>query len=199
MDNLNNGTDFVLPTGSPANAGNSTSGQQAGQGELPPGVVDKIRAQAASLRNATAFAQAIGVFMRSAHYREYTIGDLEWLLVPAIMNRQYRIAEAKIGEGEGARTLPTGIVLWAMVSAEVDQRLTEEKAGNPKLQPAEWTSGDIPWLVHAAGEARFVRPIVKQLMQTTFKDRKVKVFGRDANNEVKIHVLEAAEGTAGTA
>ena len=36
-------------------------------------------------------------------------------------------------------------------------------------------------------------------MQTTFKDRKVKVFGRDANNEVKIHVLEAAEGTAGTA
>lgn len=198
MSNANNGTEFI-PAGQAGNGSRAPDLQAQAGAELPPGVVDKIRTQAASLRNATAFVQAIGVFMRSQHYRAYTIGDLEWLLIPAITNRQYRIAEARLDQADGGRALPAGIVLWAMVSPEVDQRLMEEKNGTPKLQPAEWTSGDIPWLVHAAGESRFVRPIVKDLMETTFKDRKVKVFGRDANNEVKIHTLEAAEGKAGTA
>jgi len=198
MSNLNNGTEFA-PKNNPGNAGSPAPNHQADRSELPPGVVEKIRAQAASLHNTTAFTQAIGVFMRSPHYREYTIGDLEWLLIPAITNHQYKLAEAKIGEDGNARTLPAAIVLWALVSPEVDARLTESRVNRPKLEPAEWTSGDIPWLVHAAGDLRIVSRVVKHLMQTTFKDRKVKVFGRDENNGVKIHVLEATESTPGTA
>lgn len=200
MSNTHSGTDYVPHANRAASSGNRAPDLPSGPGnELPAGVVDKIRAQAASLRNATAFTQAIGVFMRSPHYREYTIGDLEWLLIPALTNRQYRLAEAKTSDADGGRTLPAAIVLWAFVSTEVDQRLMEGGDSRPKLNPSEWTSGDIPWLVHAAGEARFIHPIVNDLMQTAFKDRKVKVLGRDEDNSVKIYVFEPSQSTAGTA
>src|SRR5579871_1703681 len=133
----------------------------------PVGLTEKVRRDAASLRNSLAFTQAVGVLMRSPHYREYKIGDLEWLLLPPMTNRQFRIGEVKLDQTHGGATIPASLVLWALVSPEVDKRLTETTDAEPKLAPAEWTSGDIPWLVHAAGETRFVRAIVDQLMATT--------------------------------
>jgi hemolysin-activating ACP:hemolysin acyltransferase len=159
----------------------------------PKGLTEKVRRDAASLRNSLAFTQAVGVLMRSSHYREYKIGDLEWLLLPPITNRQFRIGEVKLDEAHGGATVPASLVLWAFVSPEVDKRLSETTEAEPKLTPAEWTSGDIPWLVHAAGETRFVRPVVDQLMATTFKGRTLKVLGRDKDNNVKIHILDGSK------
>lgn len=166
---------------------------QAKLAEEPKGLTEKVRRDAASLRNSLAFTQAVGVLMRSSHYKEYKIGDLEWLLLPPITNRQFRIGEVKLDEAHGGATVPASLVLWALVSVEVDKRLTETTEAEPKLTPAEWTSGDIPWLVHAAGETRFVRPVVDQLMATTFKNRTLKVLGRDKDNNVKIHILDGSK------
>src|SRR5262249_5990486 len=121
--------------------------------------------------------------------------------LPAITNRQFRIGEVKLDQAQGGATVPASLVLWALVSPEVDKRLTETTEAEPRLAPADWTSGDIPWLVYAAGETRFVRPVVEQLMATTFKDRTLKVLGRDKDNNVKIHVIDGsrtgADGTPG--
>jgi hemolysin-activating ACP:hemolysin acyltransferase len=165
--------------------------QQVKPADEPTGLTEKVRRDATSLRNSLAFTQAVGVLMRSSHYKEYKIGDLEWLLLPAITNRQFRIGEVKLDEAHGGATVPASLVLWAFVSPEVDKRLTETT--EPKLTPAEWTSGDIPWLVHAAGETRFVRPVVDQLMATTFKGRTLKVLGRDKDNNIKIHILDGSK------
>lgn len=165
--------------------------QQVKPADEPTGLTEKVRRDAASLRNSLAFTQAVGVLMRSSHYKEYKIGDLEWLLLPAITNRQFRIGEVKLDEAHGGATVPASLVLWAFVSPEVDKRLTETT--EPKLTPAEWTSGDIPWLVHAAGETRFVRPVVDQLMATTFKGRTLKILGRDKDNNIKIHILDGSK------
>jgi hemolysin-activating ACP:hemolysin acyltransferase len=165
--------------------------QQVKPADEPTGLTEKVRRDATSLRNSLAFTQAVGVLMRSSHYKEYKIGDLEWLLLPAITNRQFRIGEVKLDEAHGGATVPASLVLWAFVSPEVDKRLTETT--EPKLTPAEWTSGDIPWLVHAAGETRFVRPVVDQLMATTFKGRTLKILGRDKDNNIKIHILDGSK------
>jgi cytolysin-activating lysine-acyltransferase len=162
----------------------------------PKGLTEKVRRDAASLRNSLVFTQAVGVLMRSPHYREYKIGDLEWLLLPAITNQQFRIGEVKLNEAQGGATLPASLVLWALVSPEVDKRLMETTEADLKLAPAEWTSGDIPWLVYAAGETRFVRPVVNQLMATTFKNRMLKVLGRDKDNNVKVHILDGSQNSA---
>ena len=170
--------------------------QQVKPADEPTGLTEKVRRDAASLRNSLAFTQAVGVLMRSSHYKEYKICDLEWLLLPAITNRQFRIGEVKLDEAHGGATVPASLVLWALVSPEVDKRLTGTTESEPKLTPAEWTSGDIPWLVHAAGEARFVRPVVDQLMATTFKGRTLKVLGRDKDNNVKIHILDGSKDSS---
>jgi cytolysin-activating lysine-acyltransferase len=166
--------------------------QSGMSGDAQTGLTEKLRRDAATLRNSVVFSQAVGVLMRSPHYREYRIADLEWLLLPPITNGQFRIGETKLDEKHGGATLPVALVLWALVSAEVDQRLTMAMGTAAQLAPEEWKSGDIPWLVHAAGETRFVRPVVNQLMETTFKGQKVKVLARDKDNAIKVHVLEGA-------
>ena len=153
------------------------------------GLSEKVRRDAAVLRNALAFTQVVGLLMRSQHYKQYTIGDLEWLVIPPVMAGQFRIGEAKPDSGQGA-AVPVAVVLWASVSPEVDRRLMEGDNTSFQLKPEEWKSGDIPWLVHAAGETRFVRSVVDQMTKTTFKGRKVKVRGRDRDGNLKVHVLD---------
>ena len=157
------------------------------------GLTEKVRRDAAVLRNALAFTQVVGVLMRSAHYKQYTIGDLEWLVIPPVMAGQFRIGEAKPDNSQTA--VPVAVVLWASVSPEVDKRLMEGTDAAFKLKPEEWKSGEIPWLVHGAGETRFVRFVVEQMRKTTFKGRKVKVRGRDQDGNLKVHVLDGATST----
>ena len=157
----------------------------------PSGLTEKVRRDAATLRNALAFTQALGVLMRSPHYRTCTLADLEWLVIPPLMAGQFRIGEAK--PDPRGPSLPVATVFWASVSPEVDKRLMEAKSAAPRLKPEEWKSGDILWLVHAAGETRFVRSVIDQLMKTTFKGRDVKVLASDRDGNAKVHVLE---GTA---
>jgi len=154
----------------------------------PTGLTEKVRRDAATLRNALAFTQALGVLMRSPHYRKYTLADLEWLVIPPLMTGQFRIGEAK-PDPQGP-ALPVAAVFWASVSPEVDKRLTEAKSPAPQLKAEEWKSGDIVWLVHAAGETRFVRSVIDQLMKTTFKGREVKVLASDRDGNAKVHVLD---------
>ena len=170
-------------------ASSAPSQRTAGGG--PSGMTEKIRRDAAALRNSLAFTQALGVLMRSPHYRQYKLGDLEWLVIPPLMTGQFRIGEAK-PETQGP-SLPVAVVFWASVSEEVDKRLMEAKSASPQLTPEEWKSGDILWLVHAAGETRFVRSVIDQLMKTTFKGREIKVLASDRDGNAKVHVLD---GTA---
>ena len=68
-----------------------------------------------------------------------------------------------------------------------------------RLRPDEWTSGDILWLAHAAGEPRFVRDVLKQLNETAFKGREVKVraLGKDGKPAVQLLPTNAQVKTEG--
>jgi hemolysin-activating ACP:hemolysin acyltransferase len=182
------GAAAAAATGSAA-AASPQAPQQAAGAKVTP-ITEKVRREAAALRNALAFTQIVGVLMRSPHYKQYTLDDLEWLVIPPLLAGQFRIGEATPKEG---LTLPVAVVLWARVTAEVDKRLMEADTLAFRLKPEEWTSGDILWLVHAAGETRFVRHVVDQLMKTTFKGREVKVLGRTQDGKPKVHILKAEE------
>jgi hemolysin-activating ACP:hemolysin acyltransferase len=159
---------------------------QAGSASDSP-LVTKTRRQAAALHNSMALTQIIGVLMRSQHFRQYTLGDLEWLVIPPVMAGQYRIGEVKT-KNEGA-TLPVAVLLWAKVSAEVDERLAQSDSPTLRLRPEDWTSGDILWLTHAAGEPRFVRHLLKQISETAFKGLAVKTRARGEDGKVVVQLL----------
>src|SRR5258708_3332653 len=67
---------------------------------------------------------------QSPRHKAIPLGDLEWLLMPAILLRQFRI----FYKGEQ----PVGVALWALADDLVAKRID---AGDNRLSAVEWKSG----------------------------------------------------------
>jgi len=168
------------PAAAPANDANAAGG---------PALEEARRRAAAAVRHSLAFAQIVSILMHSPRYRHYTLGDLEWLVLPPLLTGQCSVAEAK-SKDNGA-SVPVAVALWASVSPEVDQRLTENLNTPIRLRPDEWRSGDILWLIDAVGDRRVVPGLLKQLADNTLKGREIKVRGRGEGGKVEVKNLQA--------
>src|SRR5262245_29209042 len=147
------------------------------------------RRAAAAVRHSLAFAQIVSILMHSPRYRHYTLGDLEWLVLPPLLTGQCSVAEAK--SKENGASVPVAVALWASVSPEVDRRLAENLNTPIRLRPDEWRSGEILWLIDAVGDRRVVPGLLKQLADNTLKGREIKVRGRGEGGKVEVKNLQA--------
>ena len=90
------------------------------------------QAQAAPLPKTV--SQVLGeitwLMTQSPRHKSIPLGDLEWLLMPAILLKQFRI----FYQGEK----PVGVTLWALVDDIVAERIN---ANDKRLTAAEWKSG----------------------------------------------------------
>jgi len=150
---------------------------------------------AASKRLAAVFGEIIAVMMRSKQHRAYSLADMEWLVVPAVLTGQYLLAEAR-SKTKGM-TAPVAVVLWANVSAEVDQRLSAKPDQPVKLAPKEWKSGDIVWIVEAVGEARLIQALLKRLHDKQWAGKTVKLRARDKAGKPQVGTLRVTQLAAG--
>jgi hemolysin-activating ACP:hemolysin acyltransferase len=147
------------------------------------------RRAAAAVRHSLAFAQIVSILMHSPRYRHYTLGDLEWLVLPPLLTGQCSVAEAR--SKENGASVPVAVALWASVSPDVDRRLAENLNTPIRLRPDEWRSGDILWLIDAVGDRRVVPGLLKQLADNTLKGREIKVRGRGEGGKVEVKNLQA--------
>ena len=138
----------------------------------------------AALRLSTSFMRIVTVLMRSAHYRHYTLGDLEWLVVPPLMAGQFSIAQNK-ASGSAA------VALWASVSADVDHKLSKRLQRPIRLKPEEWRSGDIFWIIDVVGDPQVLPNLRQKLIETVFKGREVKMRVRDDSGNVSVQRISA--------
>ena len=67
---------------------------------------------------------------QSPRHKSIPLGDLEWLVMPAILLQQFRL----FYKGEQ----PVGVALWALVDEIVAKRID---AGDTRLTAVEWKSG----------------------------------------------------------
>jgi cytolysin-activating lysine-acyltransferase len=171
---------------SPSSAG--TAAPQAGDAASGAASEEARRRAAAAVRHSLAFAQIVSILMHSPRYRHYTLGDLEWLVLPPLLTGQCSVAEAK--SKENGTSIPVAVALWASVSAEVDRRLAENLNTPIRLRPDEWRSGDILWLIDAVGDRRVVPGLLKQLADNTLKGREIKVRGRGEGGKVEVKNLQ---------
>lgn len=159
-----------------------------------PVVLDAEEAKkraAASKRMAASFGEIALLMSRSPAEQHFALRDLDWLVAPAVSLGQFALAEAQ--SKTNGLVVPVGAVLWALVSAEVDQRLSAQEAGPIRLAPSEWRSGDIPWIIHTVGEPKILGGLMEQLTKTVFKDRapKMRIRGQDGKAKVgEIHVKQ---------
>ena len=101
----------------------------SGAGNAPvPGMEDKTVA--------AVLGEGVWLMSRSPRHRQYLISDLEWLVMPPVLLRQFRM----FYEGQQ----PVALVLYAFLSEEAEQRL---EAGAPSLRENEWKSGNHVWIV----------------------------------------------------
>ena len=114
--------------------------------------------------------------MRLPEYKSYALADLEWFVLPPIMAGQFSVATAQ--SKTNGSTAPVGLVLWARVSPEVDRRLSGSPGQRIKLSPKEWTSGDILWIIAAAGDQRIVQGMLKHLQEKDWAKKPVKFVSR---------------------
>ncbi|MGE5266010.1 MAG: toxin-activating lysine-acyltransferase [Deltaproteobacteria bacterium] len=136
----------------------------------------------------SAFGEIVTLLMRSEAERQRSLADLEWMIVPALMAGQFAIAEAQ--SKETGAVAPMAAVLWAMVSEDVDRRLAAELDKPVRLQPSEWRSGDIPWVIAALGEPNTTGQLLGQLSKTVFKERPAKLRTRGPDGKAFIGRLE---------
>ena len=106
----------------------------------------------------------MSLLARAPRYRDMPVSDLDWFLMPAIAAGQYLIGETKpSAERRGG---VVAMLLWARVSPEVDKRLSESKDKPPRLEPEEWTSGDIVRVIEVVGRKDAIKPLLAEFTRT---------------------------------
>lgn len=130
---------------------------------------------------AVAFGEVVMVLMRTQPFSELALKDLEWLAGPPVNVGQFAIAHGdprpadQLTEADKADpnrpNIPVAAVLWAYVSEDVDARLRANPSdGVVRLAPAEWRSGEIPWIIAAGGTPDALKAILGHMAKSIFKD-----------------------------
>jgi cytolysin-activating lysine-acyltransferase len=101
-------------SGAPHANGNAA----AGQVEPAPKTVSQV------------LGEITWLMTQSPRHKAIALGDLEWLVMPAILLRQFRI----FYKGEQ----PVGVAVWALADDLVAKRID---AGDRRLTAVEWKSG----------------------------------------------------------
>lgn len=122
----------------------------------------------------------------AAHRHSLFVGDLEWLVMPALARGQYRLFYA---EGK-----PVGVALWAFVSETVEQRL----AAGGRLGANEWRSGDRVWLVELVAPFGQQEAMLEDLRASALADRRFRFLRTNARGRRETVTLDGqqVEGTA---
>lgn len=157
---------------------------------------------------AQSFSQIIAVLMRDRNFRNMRLADIEWLVLPPLLAGQYRLghAEARRPEAgspasaakvndagprrDGSALIPVAAALWARVSPAVDKRLSEHLDKPLLLQPNEWASGEVLWLVALAGDQRAMPAFLAKLREKDFKGRPVKLRSKGKDGAAIVTSLQ---------
>lgn len=107
-----------------ADAGNDAKPDVA---DVPPGSDKTI---------AAILGEIVWLMSQSAEFKQYLISDLEWLVMPPILLRQFRLF---YNEGR-----PVAAVFYAMVNGDTDVRL---RSGGTRIESTEWNSGSISTII----------------------------------------------------
>ena len=203
--------------GPPATAA-PRGGNGAATPAAPPARPQVRPGEARQARFARSFAQVVAVLMRDSSFRTMPIADLEWLVLPAVMSGQFKVAEAPAAllgpdptrdkapgkAADNARDkapdhtkpggvlVPVAVALWARVSKEIDQALSEQLDRPVRLKPNQWASGEHVWLVAVAGDRRAVPKLIDRLAGGELKGQRIKMRVKGAGNTVVVKTLAEA-------
>ena len=174
------------PILAPATFGTSATSPQTPTN--PPSQSEIERMVAASQRVFLSFGQIMSVLARSPQFRTMPLGEIEGLVGPAISSGQILIAEALVN----GTVSPAAVALWASVSPEVDQRLSQNLDQPFRIEAKDWRSGDIPWIILLEGDGRAINGLLKQFQDGHLKGGAPKMRVKSPDGKIGVSTLTAA-------
>jgi hemolysin-activating ACP:hemolysin acyltransferase len=78
----------------------------------------------------------------------------------------------------------------------VDRKLSENLQEPVWLDPQEWTSGEIPWLILSVGPQQAVRAMLKTISQSFVSGRSLKARITDKDGVQRVGVVTVQESPA---
>ena len=155
----------------------------------PTQSVDKLqRAAAASALMWSSIGEIAVVYSRSPALNHHSLADMEWQILPAVLNGQFYVVKAA-NDMTGLRA-PIAAATWAFVSPAVDARLSSDSSHRIRLRPSEWKCGEIGWIVDWAGDPPGVATAIAWLKAGPFRDRNAKIIVRDLGGQARVATLD---------
>lgn len=128
--------------------------------------------------------EMVWLMSQSPIYKQLTLGDLEWLLMPPIILGQYKLFR-------DSEKKPVGAALWGYLSPEAEEKLKtvgrldpQDWGNNAKLDPEQGlvaTEGGTLWLVELitpfhSQKNQHREQILKDLVTNTLTDQPLKMM-----------------------
>ena len=140
-----------------------------------PEVLKKLAGVRGQIRES--FGSIVMSMMVLPRYRHQSLADLQHLVLEPLIRDRIAMAWPARREEDPLADM-AGVAIWASVSDEVDQRITEQvKAGvfPIRLKPEDWTSGTNNWLLDViAPDARATARVIANFKQVV-KDGSLKL------------------------
>ena len=131
-----------------------------------PEVLKKLAGVRAQLRES--FGSIAMSMMVLPRYRNQTLADLQHLILEPLIKDRIAMAWPARREEDPLADM-AGVAIWASVSDEADQRITEQvKAGvfPIRLKPEDWNSGPNNWLLDViAPDAKTTARVIANFRQ----------------------------------
>jgi cytolysin-activating lysine-acyltransferase len=134
------------------------------------------------------------VLSQSRYHKHFSLGDLEWMVMPPILANQFRVFRDD--------KMPVGFAIWAHVSEDVETRLREqvEQGAGARLKPEDWKSGDRLWLIELvsldAENETLTKAMLADLAANALAGKRFKFFAADSTTGRRTvrEIGEAGEG-----
>lgn len=124
------------------------------------------------------FGEVAWVLSQSRLHKHFSIGDLEWMVMPPILANQFRVFHQN-----GA---PFGFAIWAYLSEEGEQRLLAQvdSGMGARLRPEDWKAGDRLWLIELVtlegpDRDKATGAMMADLIKTVFAGKSFKFHAAD--------------------
>jgi len=129
---------------------------------------------------ASAIGDMVTLYSKDPAHKHFSFADMEWKILPPIVNGQFFVQTAD--DPDFGTLRPIGLVTWAKVSNELDERLSKQAEGEMvRLRPQEWASGDNHWLVDVVGTPEGIRKVLTSINEKQLSGESVKVAMREKN------------------
>jgi cytolysin-activating lysine-acyltransferase len=142
---------------------------------------------AADMRAAT-FGRLMAMLLASPKHAGMTLAQTNAYVMPAIALGQFAMVGAHQTE-KGPMSIAAA-AWWALVSPEIDQRLSDSREAHLSLQAADWNSGDQPWVIEAFGEPKLLNSLLGRLAEQKFKGKTAKLRAHLADGRIAVGRLE---------